>query len=79
MKWHQFVMVFHSTTFFAGNMVLAYSFLYPEDADYALWNGVKIALFITQSVSQLVIMYLVEKLNSRIVVRKFDSDEEEYS
>jgi hypothetical protein len=77
MKWHQFVMIFHSTTFFAGNMVLAYSFLNPTDQDYALFNGVKIALFLTQSVSQLVIMYLVWKLNSRIVVKRTDDNEEE--
>ena len=51
MQLHQFVMVFHTTSFFAGNMVLAYSFLNPDNSNYALFNSVKILLFITQSLS----------------------------
>jgi len=44
------------------------------------WNVSKLALFFTQSISQGIIMYLIWKLNGRVVIKKDeDSDDDDSS
>ena len=51
MRLHMFIVIFHSITFFGGNMTVTTSFLFPNNTDYAIWDSAKLAMFFTQSIS----------------------------
>lgn len=77
MRLHVFVMFFHSVTFTVANVTLVTSNFFPNPSLAALWNTTKIMMFIAQSISQVIIMYLIRQLSKPILVRKQETEEDE--
>ena len=77
MRLHVFVMVFHALTFFLANVTLVSSNFFPSSNFAPLWNITKMLMFIAQSISQIIIMYLIRQLSKPILVRKMETEEEE--
>jgi hypothetical protein len=69
-------MFFHTTTFAVCNTTLVTSLFFPDGSTPAIWNLTKILMFLAQSISQIIIMYLIEKL-SKPMVLKSNADPEE--
>lgn len=80
MRLHVFVMFFHSVTFTICNVTLVTSNFLPSSEAAALaavWNTTKILMFIAQSISQLIIMYLIRQLSKPIVYQKKEIEEDD--
>lgn len=75
MRLHVFVMFFHTTTFACCNTTLVTSLFFPSGTTPMLWNLTKILMFIAQSISQLIIMFLIEKLSKPMVLKKEEQKE----
>lgn len=78
MRLHIFVMFFHTISFTFALMAACSAFLFPtaNSSMLILWNVSKLTLFFTQSISQGIIMYLIWKLNGRVVVKKEEDDDD---
>ena len=80
MNLHIFMMVFHAFFFMMEIVSLCMTFIKPSKISVLLINANRILLFITQSISQLIVMYLIWKLHSKdgspiIVKRESESDD----
>lgn len=70
MRLHVFVMFFHTSMFTICNTTLVTSLFFPDGSTPAIWNLTKILMFLAQSISQLIIMFLIEKLSKPMVLKK---------
>ena len=77
MRLHVFVMVFHALTFFLANVTLVSSNFFQNSKFAPLWNSTKMLMFIAQSISQIIIMYLIRQLSKPILVKKMETEEED--
>lgn len=77
MRLHVFVMFFHTSMFTICNTTLVTSLFFPSGSTPAIWNLTKILMFLAQSISQLIIMYLIEKLSKPMVLKKEESPKHE--
>lgn len=77
MRLHVFVMFFHSVTFTVANVTLVTSNFFPNPRLAALWNTTKILMFIAQSISQIIIMYLIRQLSKPIFVQHQKTEDDE--
>lgn len=69
MKWCAFVIYFQTIAFVIASMILSASFLLSKHQSQIipLWDCSKIVLNLSQSASQLIIMYLIFKLSNNKV------------
>jgi hypothetical protein len=65
MNLHIFMMIFHTIFFTAEIVSLCLTFIHPDGKNIGLVNINRVFLFITQSISQLIVMYLIWKLNEK--------------
>lgn len=82
MNLHIFMMVFHAFFFTTEIVSLCMTFIKPSKISVILINANRILLFVTQSISQLIVMYLIWKLNGKdkspiVVKRQDDTDDED--
>ena len=78
MSLHIFVNFFHTIFFTASTITVIASLIYPDSNYSTVWNVSKILDFLTQSISQLIIMYLIHHFEKPILLKN-DSKRESVS
>ena len=79
---HTFVMLFHTIAFAFCTETLDLSLYFTNPAFAIIWNVTKIIDFLAQSISQLIIMYLIKHFQKPLLLKvnrkqESDSDEDE--
>lgn len=73
---HTFVMLFHTIMFAFCTETLDLSLYFTNPAFAILWNVTKIMDFLAQSISQLIIMYLIKHFQRPLLLKIINKEEE---